>query len=153
MTGDGHVTVRYRPMRTEDLDVVAVIEKAIYTHPWTRGNFADSLTAGHSCWVVEAGGGIEAYGVLMAGAGEAHLLNISVASRSQGCGIGAQLLEFFMNRAREFDCATMLLEVRRSNERARRLYARSGFHEIAIRRNYYPALGGREDAVLMGKDL
>ena len=153
MTGAVHAALRYRPMRTEDLESVAVIEAAVYTHPWTRGNFADSLAAGHSCWVVEAGGGIEAYGVLMAGAGEAHLLNISVASRSQGCGIGAQLLEFFMNRAREFDCTTMLLEVRRSNERARRLYARSGFHEIAIRRNYYPALGGREDAVLMGKDL
>jgi len=143
----------YRPMRPEDLDAVAAVEQDIYTHPWTRGNFADSLVAGHCAWVVEAAGGLAAYGVVMVGAGEAHLLNISVALALQGRGLGRQLLAFFENRARELDCRTMLLEVRRSNARARELYSRAGFHELTVRRNYYPAEGGREDAILMGKDL
>lgn len=143
----------YRPMRETDLDVVAAIETDVYTHPWTRGNFADSLVAGHSCWVVDCAGVIAAYGVLMVGVGESHLLNLSVARERQGRGLGGRLLEFFEGRSREYGAAAMLLEVRRSNEPARRLYARAGFHELAVRRNYYPALEGREDAILMGKDL
>ena len=143
----------YRPMRPEDLDAVAAVEREVYTHPWTRGNFADSLVAGHCAWVVEAGGGLAAYGVVMVGAGEAHLLNFSVARERQGRGLGRQLLAFFENRARELGCRTMLLEVRRSNDRARDLYVRAGFHELSVRRNYYPAEGGREDAILMGNDL
>lgn len=144
---------RYRPMREADLDIVAAIERDVYTHPWTRGNFADSLVAGHSCWVVDRAGSIAAYGVLMVGVGESHLLNLSVARECQGHGLGGRLLEFFEARSREFNAVAMLLEVRRSNEPARRLYVRAGFHELAVRRNYYPAHEGREDAILMGKDL
>ena len=143
----------YRPMRPEDLDAVAAVEQDIYTHPWTRGNFAASLVAGHCAWVVEAAEGLAAYGVVMVGAGEAHLLNFNIARALQGRGLGRQLLAFFENRARELECRTMLLEVRRSNARARELYSRAGFHELTVRRNYYPAEGGREDAILMGKDL
>lgn len=159
MTADSAVASRpgpdehYRPMREADLDTVAAIERDVYTHPWTRGNFADSLGAGHSCWVVDRAGGISAYGVLMVGVGESHLLNLSVARDAQGQGLGGRLLEFFEGRSREFGAAAMLLEVRRSNEPARRLYLRAGFHELAVRRNYYPAHEGREDAILMGKDL
>jgi ribosomal-protein-alanine N-acetyltransferase len=91
----------YRPMRPEDLDAVAAVERDVYTHPWTRGNFADSLVAGHCAWVVESAGGLAAYGVVMVGAGEAHLLNISVARERQGRGLGRELLGFFENRARE----------------------------------------------------
>lgn len=143
----------YRPMREADLDRVAAIEKDLYTHPWTRGNFADSLVAGHSCWVVDSDVALIAYGVLMVGVGEAHLLNISVSRDAQGRGLGGRLLEFFEGRSREFGAHAMLLEVRRSNDPARRLYAKAGFHELAVRRNYYPATNGREDAILMGKDL
>jgi ribosomal-protein-alanine N-acetyltransferase len=143
----------YRPMREADLDRIAAIERDLYTHPWTRGNFADSLVAGHSCWVVDFDEVLIAYGVLMVGVGEAHLLNISVSREAQGRGLGGRLLEFFEGRSREFGAHAMLLEVRRSNDPARRLYMKAGFHELAVRRNYYPATTGREDAILMGKDL
>lgn len=145
--------VHFRPMREADLSVVAAIEADVYTHPWTRGNFADSLAAGHSCWVVEQDGDVIAYGVLLVGVEETHLLNVSVARAMQGHGVGGQLLEFFESRSREFGARAMLLEVRRSNAPARALYTRRGFHELAVRRDYYPAIGGREDAILMGKDL
>lgn len=151
MTADA--ALRYRPMRESDLDAVASVEAEVYSHPWTRGNFHDSLTAGHACWIVERAADLCAYGVLMMGVDEAHLLNLSVARSEQRQGLGRQLLEFFESRGREFGARALFLEVRLSNAPARSLYAATGYRELAVRRNYYPASTGREDAILMGKDL
>ena len=140
----------FRPMRPADLDRVMQIEPALYSHPWTRGNFDDSLTAGYSCWVVECGSAVAGYGVLMLGVREAHLLNLSVAGDWQRRGFGRMLLEHFMRIARGSDAAQMFLEVRPSNVAARRLYVDFGFREITVRRGYYPLGRGREDAILMG---
>ena len=144
---------RLRPMRTADLDAVAAIEAHVYSHPWTRGNFDDALRAGYSAWVLESGGGIVAYGVLMMGVGEGHLLNLSVALPWQRRGIGRVLLGFLTARAREMGAGALYLEVRPSNAAARALYAGSGFRELAVRRHYYPAASGREDAIVMVLDL
>ena len=78
---------RYRRMTAHDLDAVVMIEEAVYPHPWTRGNFSDSLTAGYHCWIVECGGEIAGYTVVAIAAEEAHLLNLSVAGpwQRQGC--------------------------------------------------------------------
>ena len=141
---------KLRPMRAADLDRVMQIEPAIYTHPWTRGNFEDSLKAGYSCWVIDCAGTLAGYGVLMTGVREAHLLNLSVATEWQGRGLGRYLLEQFVVLARDSDAVQMFLEVRPSNVAARHLYAHMGFREITVRRGYYPAARGREDAILMG---
>lgn len=141
---------KLRPMRVADLDRVMQIEPAIYSHPWTRGNFEDSMKAGYSCWSIDCGGTIAGYGVLMTGVREAHLLNLSVASEWQGRGLGRYLLEQFILVARDSDAVQMFLEVRPSNLAARHLYAQAGFREITVRRGYYPAARGREDAILMG---
>ena len=141
---------QFRPMRAADLDWVMEVEPLLYSHPWTRGNFDDSLAAGYSCRVVEWARAMAGYGVLMLGVREAHLLNLSVAIPWQRRGIGRMLLEHFVRIARDSDATQMLLEVRPSNSTARRLYARFGFREISVRRAYYPLGGGREDAILMG---
>ena len=141
---------QFRPMRAADLDWVMEVEPLLYSHPWTRGNFDDSLAAGYSCRVVEWARAMAGYGVLMIGVREAHLLNLSVAIPWQRRGIGRMLLEHFVRIARDSDATQMLLEVRPSNTTARRLYARFGFREISVRRAYYPLGGGREDAILMG---
>lgn len=143
----------FRPMRAADLDRVMEIEPALYSHPWTRGNFDDSLVAGYSCWVVECGSAVAGYGVLMLGVREAHLLNLSVAQDWQRRGFGRMLLEHFVRVARGSDAAQMFLEVRPSNVAARRLYVDFGFREITVRRGYYPLGRGREDAILMGIGL
>jgi len=141
---------KLRPMRVADLDRVMQIEPAIYSHPWTHGNFEDSIKAGYSCWVIDCAGVIAGYGVLMAGVREAHLLNLSVAAEWQGRGLGRYLLDQFIAIARDSDAVQMFLEVRPSNLAARHLYLQSGFREITVRRGYYPAGRGREDAILMG---
>jgi [ribosomal protein S18]-alanine N-acetyltransferase len=140
---------RYRRMTASDLDAVVAIENAIYPHPWTRGNFADSLAAGYQCWVIVCGGETAGYTVVMVVAGEAHLLNLSVAAPWQRRGIGREALNFVAKLARDHGAEKILLEVRPSNEAAIALYAAAGFSEIALRRSYYPAGKAREDAVVM----
>jgi ribosomal-protein-alanine N-acetyltransferase len=93
------------------------------------------------------------YGVLMIGVGEAHLLNLSVARPWQRRGLGRALLDHFVELAGRFGATRLLLEVRPSNVAARALYAQAGFLELSVRRGYYPAEGGREDAILMGMDV
>lgn len=143
------LTPRLRPMGAADLEPVLAIEREIYSHPWTLGNFRDALQAGYSCWLMGCGNDLVGYGVLMAGVGEAHLLNLSIAARSQRRGLGSQLLQHFIELARSYQVQRMLLEVRPSNDAARALYARAGFQTLAVRRGYYPADGQREDAIVM----
>ena len=150
MSAQLDILPKLRPMRASDLDRIMEIEPVIYTHPWTRGNFEDSMRVGYSCWVIDSGGVVTGYGVLMIGVREAHLLNLSIAPEWQGRGLGRTLLEHFVRIGRDSDAQQMFLEVRPSNTSARRMYADYGFRDISVRRGYYPAAGGREDAILMG---
>ena len=91
----------YRRMTAADLDTVMAIEERIYPHPWTPGNFIDSLTAGHHCWIAELRGTVVGYSVAAIAAGEAHLLNLSIAAAWQRRGLGAELLRFIIKLARD----------------------------------------------------
>ncbi len=140
---------KYRRMTVGDLDAVTAIEFAVYPHPWTRGNFSDSLDAGYHCWIAECGGDIIGYSVIMIAAGEAHLLNLSITEGWQRRGLGSELLRFIIKLARDYAADKIYLEVRPSNVAARALYGSAGFSEIATRRGYYPEGEHREDAVVM----
>ena len=140
---------RLAPMRETELADVLQIENAIYTHPWTRGNFADSLKAGYQCWTWRAGAELVGYFVVLVAAGEAHLLNLSIAAAHQRGGHGSTLLEEAMRVARARGAAHIFLEVRPSNAGAKALYRRFGFRQVAVRPGYYPAHGGREDALVL----
>jgi len=144
---------RIRRMTADDLVAVEAIERSVYTHPWTIGNFADSLDAGYLCWIMEQDGGVAGYSVVMIAAGEAHLLNLSIAAPLQRQGLGSELLRFVIKLARDCAAQTIYLEVRESNAAGRALYAQHGFAEIGVRRSYYPAGAEREDAVTMEKKL
>lgn len=136
-------------MGEPDLDAVTAIERVLHASPWTRGNFADSLKAGYHCWIIEVDGELAGYGIVAIAAGEAHLLNLTVAPERQRRGIGRELTAFLAKLARDYGAEKIFLEVRPSNAAARGLYARAGFSEIGVRRGYYPAGEGREDAVVM----
>ena len=129
---------RLELMRDEDLDEVLAIESVIYTHPWTRGNFSDSLRAGYDCRTWRHAGELIGYFILMVGAGEAHRLNLSIAARHQRNGHGGALLREAVALARRRAARSVFLEVRPSNRAAQALYARFGFRRIATRRGYYP---------------
>lgn len=153
MSAQLNMMPRVRPMTAADLDAVESIEQSVYTHPWTRGNFADSLAAGYQCRIMESNDGIVGYAVMMVAAGEAHLLNLSIAAPLQRRGLGGELLRFMLQLARDCAAGTLYLEVRASNLAGRALYARHDFAEIGVRRGYYPAHDGREDAVTMERKL
>jgi [ribosomal protein S18]-alanine N-acetyltransferase len=140
---------RIRRMVPTDLDAVVAIEREVFLFPWTRGNFGDSIESGYHCLILEQGGEVLGYGVMTIGAEEAHLLTLSIAAGSQRKGWGERLLREFIRIAKERLARTMFLDVRESNRAAARLYERIGFRQIAKRRGYYPAMGGREDSLVM----
>lgn len=142
------------PMRAQDVPEVLAVEQVAYDFPWTYGNFIDSLRAGHSAWTMrDAGGSLMAYAVVMMAVDEAHLLNLTVAPACQRFGFGWRMLEAMAENARGYGARTMLLEVRPGNVAAQQMYERYGFVRIGVRRGYYPARHGREDAIVMRVSL
>ncbi len=145
--------IELRPMTEADLPAVMVIETDIYPFPWKPGNFRDSLAAGYDCSAYVSDGALIGYAVVMRAAQEAHLLNLSIAAHCQRRGYGGQLLQRLCEVAGEQGARLILLEVRPSNAAGLRLYERHGFERIGLRRDYYPAQAGREDALILGLQL
>lgn len=141
--------VAIRPMRESDLEQVQRIERESYRFPWTEGIFHDCLRVGYTCIVAEIDVLLAGYGVLSAGAGEAHLLNLCVAEAVRCRGLGRRLLLELLARARDAGASVVFLEARPSNISAIRLYQALGFVQIGVRRGYYQAAGGREDAIVL----
>lgn len=145
--------VSYHAMRESDLAQVIEIEQGIYEFPWTMGNFRDSMRAGYACWMCRDGAELLGYAVLMNAAGDIHLLNLSIARRHQRRGHGRRMLLFLVDNARTARAEQMILEVRPTNAGAQNLYRDFGFREVGVRRDYYPAARGREDALVMALAL
>lgn len=140
-------------MREDDISVVAAIEKEVYAFPWSIGNFRDSLLSGYQCWCAWSDDELVGYAVIMVSLDEAHLLNFAISRAWHGQGLGARFLQFVINESQQMDCEMLYLEVRPSNVIGRRLYERFGFTQLGLRRDYYPALLGREDALFLGRSL
>lgn len=145
---------RFEVMTPAHLDAVMAIEAAAYAHPWTHGNFADSLRSGYAGRLLVVDEAIRGYYVAMKGVDEVHLLNITVAREHQGRGWGARLLAHLADWSRAQGAQWLWLEVRASNAGAQRLYQREGFQRVGLRKGYYPAgQGRREDAIVMSRPL
>ena len=146
-----------RPMRQEDVPSVAALEREAYDFPWSAGIFRDCLLAGYTAMLLEQDTEVVGYSVMSVAAGEAHLLNICLAPHLRRRGIGRRLLQQMLDLAVQAGAERVFLEVRPSNTDAMRLYGAAGFDAIGIRRGYYRASGGNEDAVVLvrrvGKDL
>jgi [ribosomal protein S18]-alanine N-acetyltransferase len=142
--------VQAHAMTLADLDTVMAVEQAVYPFPWSRGNFVDSLAAGHVTRVLHGvDGALLGYSVALPGVDEMHLLNLTVAPGAEGRGLARGLLDALVARCREERRAWLWLEVRESNQRARAIYRRYGFEDVGLRRGYYPAAVRREDAIVM----
>lgn len=142
-------TVEIREMCLEDVQHVILIEREIFLFPWSIGNFSDSVRAGYICRVIAKENIIAGYGILMMSPEEAHILTLGVAVDWQKQGLGKMMIEYFSDYARLNNAQSLLLDVRESNENAIKLYKKIGFEHIAIRKDYYPAMYGRENALVM----
>lgn len=151
MGEDLSALVEVRTMNYTDLKDVIHVEKRAYPHPWTLGIFRDCIRVGYKAWVMKLDRKIIGYGIVMLSPGEAHILNICIDPDYQGKGLGRYLLRYIIRRSSVLDVDMVLLEVRRSNVTAHALYQSEGFHELGVRKDYYPAEQGREDAIILAK--
>jgi len=148
-----YALVAVRPMNELDIPMVVTVEKSAYQFPWSEGIFRDCLRVGYICRVVDAGGDMAGYGIMSVGAGEAHILNVCIREEYRGRGYARKMLRYLMERARAAGMYEAFLEVRPSNTAAARLYHSMGFEQVGIRRAYYQATVGREDAAVLRRIL
>lgn len=142
-----------RPMKEQDLANIQEIEQASYSFPWSETIFEDCLRVGYCCWVLEFDGHIIAYGVMSVAIGECHILNLCVRPEYQNNGWGQTMLQHMLEVAVSHGAKIAFLEVRPSNTHAYNLYINAGFNEVGMRRDYYPAEFGREDAKILACSL
>ncbi len=142
-----------RTMRNSDLDLVVKNEQLAYEHGWSKRIFIDCLRAGYQCWVLANKSQIVAHGVMSVAIGECHLLTLCVHPDYQRRGYGRKLFKLLLDRAEKLEAKQCFLEVRVSNESAIQLYRSMGFVQIGERRNYYPGNEGREDALILSREL
>jgi ribosomal-protein-alanine N-acetyltransferase len=146
--------VTLSPMTQDDLDAVIAIEQTAYSHPWTRGNFRDSINPLFEAQCLWLEGELLGYFLAMRGFEEMHLLNITVAPAHQGQGWAHMMLDALSLWSRHAGAQWLWLEVRQSNQRALQVYERYGFKQVSIRKDYYPAgRQQREHAVVMSLKL
>jgi len=141
--------VLIRPMVESDVADVIAVERASYQFPWSEGIFRDCLRVGYVCRVVTTAEQIIGYGVMSVGAGEAHILNLCIGELHRCRGVGRRLLGYLIERGAAAGMSEAFLEVRPSNTSAIRLYLSLGFEQVGMRRGYYQAVGGREDAAVL----
>jgi [ribosomal protein S18]-alanine N-acetyltransferase len=141
--------IEIRAMQDADVSAVAAVERASYQFPWSEGIFRDCVRVGYLCRVVEVSDVIIGHGIVSTGAGEAHILNVCVRPEFRCRGVGRQLLRYLLERSRALGMAEAFLEVRPSNTTAIRLYQSLGFEQVGVRRGYYQATNGREDAAVL----
>ena len=165
---EGVTELSFMPMQMADLDSVLEIESISHLHPWTRGNFSDSLAAGHWAYCIRPqldhavqGSFLDpnilwAYCILFPAVDELHLLNITVTPKLRKLGLGSRLMSAIEGVAAQQKIPRIILEVRPSNSDAVNLYQKLGYEQIGIRKGYYPAdkmSGTREDALVLAKSI
>src|SRR5579871_2852495 len=150
---DAGPEILIRPMGEGDVPAVVGVEHASYQFPWSEGIFRDCLRVGYTCRVVTLAGRVIGYGVMSMGAGEAHVLNLCIGREHRCLGFGRRLLGYLIERGMSAGMSEIFLEVRPSNTAAIRLYLSTGFEQVGMRRGYYQAVGGREDAAVLRRVL
>ncbi|WP_180170501.1 ribosomal protein S18-alanine N-acetyltransferase [Acinetobacter sp. YH12027] len=139
-----------RLMQDADVQQVYDIERRVQSHPWTIKQFQESIAAYQST-VIERQGKVVGFCILQPVLDEANLLLMAIDPGQQGKGLGFQLLDESIALLKN-NPIQIFLEVREGNKPAIRLYEKADFHQIDLRKNYYPnADGTREHAIIMVK--
>ena len=139
-------------MRRRHLRGVMAIERQAYARPWSPNLFVAEMTEpnNRNYLVAKMDRDVTGYAGLICYGDEAHITNVAVDPMLQGHGIAQRLLHEQLLVAKDMGGRAVSLEVRVTNWRAQRVYARFGFHPVGIRRNYYQELN--EDALIMWTD-
>lgn len=119
------------------MDALAAIERTVFSDPWPRSDFRESLASGVLVLVAEVGNEVVGYVVARSAADEGEILNLAVAPTHQRRGVGRALAERALELLSARGAQAVYLEVRESNAAARGLYQGLGFEPVARRPNYY----------------
>lgn len=139
-----------RPMVEKDVAKVAVIENSIFSLPWSEKSFLDACTTDENIYLVcEIDGEIAGYCGMWTVLGEGNVTNMAVAEQYRKCGVATALMEHMETVARQKGIDIFFLEVRQSNEAAKRLYQKMGYVDIGVRKRFYEK--PVEDAIVMSK--
>ena len=146
---------RFAQLSASRLEEIHAIELRGYPYPWSQKIMRDTFKAGTPCWgLLGAGDEVLAYAFMSVAVGEAQLLNLCVDHPHRSQGLGRRMMQQLMQLAQDEFCTIFLLEVRRSNAAARRLYESLGFTTLGVRKGYYPnGEGATEDALVMGHEF
>ncbi|MFC3902406.1 ribosomal-protein-alanine N-acetyltransferase [Acinetobacter marinus] len=148
MQNSNHPSIQIRTMQDSDINAVCAIEQQVQFHPWTASQFADSVQR-YQATIVERDGEILGFCIVQKVLDEANLLLMAIDPKCHGQGLGTLLLNDAIERLGDA-CVQIFLEVRESNYAAIALYEKVGFHQIDLRKNYYPAPNRqKEHAVIM----
>lgn len=142
-----------RPMEIMDIKRVMKVERAAYEFPWTPNIFRDCLRVGYYCCVIEDNTEVIGHAVMSYAVGECHILNVCILPEYQRLGMGKRVIKQLLEVGERNGARIAFLEVRLSNIAAYRLYESLGFTEVGIRKDYYPAEEGREDAMILAYDM
>jgi len=141
----------YEDMNTTHLDDVFNIEKESYGYPWSKNIFYDCVSNNYLCRVMLINDNIIGYVISSIVQDECHIMNLCIQKEYRSLGYGRQLLNYLQQEVKNIDCKLIFLECRPSNKSALKLYLSEGYNEIGIRKNYYPAVNGYEDAIMLAK--
>lgn len=145
--------ITFAPMYLRHVALIGTMERRNYDFSWSDGIFRDCLKAGYTCQMVLLDNDLIGYGIMQVAADEAHILNLCIDGPYQRQGFARLLLEHLVGQAGQRQAHTVFLEVRPSNPRAIQLYELSGFNEVGLRKSYYDSAKGREDAIVMARNL
>lgn len=135
-----------------DIPRIVEVEAAAFPNPWSGASFRSLLSRRDVVFLVaEVEGDVVGHAVLWWVGEEGELANLAVDPAHRDTGVGGTLLEAVLAEARGAGVTRVFLEVRASNQRARRLYRRRGFVRVGVRRGYYR--NPTEDALLLRLDL
>lgn len=149
--------IQIRPMSPKDTERAAWMEQQIFSDPWSRQAFLDSLELKETLFLVAErsedrgeSGGVVGYAGMYISFDEAEITNVAVLPEQRGKGVGTAILQELFRRGAEKGVARYILEVRISNAAAIALYEKCGFEKAGVRKDFYRH--PTEDAWIMIKE-
>ncbi|MBU1985293.1 ribosomal protein S18-alanine N-acetyltransferase [bacterium] len=142
--------IRITRMTVDHLPAIVEIEKAVFPDPWSYESFVEAISLSEKCWIAQKGPTVIGYLITQWVMDEIHILNVAVSPDRQRQGVGAALLEYLLDIARQSGMRDVYLEVRMSNQAAQALYTKYAFAQLAVRKRYYR---DGEDARVMHRSL
>ena len=147
------LVVSYINMEEKHIKDILCIENNSYGYPWSEKIFNDCLKNNYLCRVLVLDNVLIGFLISSIIQDECHIMNLCVDAKYRGSGYGRLILNKLHDEIATISCKTVFLECRPSNISAMNLYESEGYNEIGVRRNYYPAPNGYEDAVMLAKNV